>query len=214
MAALVIVDYERRLVPAPVPTAVGSVQQRASGGAGSQLERPDLLESGGISPRRRRALVHLEQQATAWLLDKRRDINLGAAIPCHRLHAFNGYGGDARVVVQVDVMPGSAQSASAVPPLGIAGDRLQALAYKWPDHGLWDDILWLASIACAPGSEAARAARWHHLLMAVGNFKRPTGRRLWPTRLTPRGRLTLSPNSPRLAVPGTSVTFERDAGAS
>jgi hypothetical protein len=65
----------------------------------------------------------------------------------------------------------------ALPDLdGGAIDRLSA---TWGDDGLWRDIehlagrFWLAD-------DRDRSIAWHHLVMAVGNFKRQRGRRLRP----------------------------------
>ena len=70
-------------------------------------------------------------------------------------------------------------------------------ADKWV--GMWSDILWLAEefAASQPGSvEATRA--WHHLLMAVGNFKRSAGN-IAPAPLPPP-RNVQAPH--QLTIPG------------
>jgi hypothetical protein len=62
--------------------------------------------------------------------------------------------------------------------LGVPAERVRALGETWDDGGLWDDILWLALLARAATDDSERRMRWHHLVMAVGNFKRQGGRRL------------------------------------
>jgi hypothetical protein len=65
---------------------------------------------------------------------------------------------------------------------------------KW--HQAWSDILWLAQMFLAssaePGPDTTTA--WHHLLMAVGNFKRSAG------LIVPA---SLSTPSPTFTPPGT-----------
>ncbi|HMQ25802.1 MAG TPA: hypothetical protein PKA98_07430 [Acidimicrobiales bacterium] len=65
---------------------------------------------------------------------------------------------------------------------GLDRDALVALAGRWDDGGLWDDIAVLASrfwdAGPTPGPHRSRC--WHHLVLAVGNFKREAGRRLRP----------------------------------
>jgi len=74
--------------------------------------------------------------------------------------------------------------------LGVPLERVRALANSWSDGGLWDDILWLALQAWSASGENERRMRWHHLVMAVGNFKRQGGRRLRPTRISPASNLS------------------------
>jgi hypothetical protein len=69
--------------------------------------------------------------------------------------------------------------------LGVPAERIRALGETWDDGGLWDDILWLALLARAATDNSERRMRWHHLVMAVGNFKRQGGRRLRPSRISP-----------------------------
>ncbi|MGZ7023302.1 MAG: hypothetical protein ACXVJ3_18870, partial [Ilumatobacteraceae bacterium] len=58
----------------------------------------------------------------------------------------------------------------------VAIDRL---SMGWSDGGLWHDIEWLAGrFWSADGRN--RTIAWHHLVLAVGNFKRQPGRRLRP----------------------------------
>jgi hypothetical protein len=69
--------------------------------------------------------------------------------------------------------------------LGIPVERIRDLGESWSDGGLWDDITWLAMLAWSAESDEERRMRWHHLVMAVGNFKRQGGRRLRPARVSP-----------------------------
>jgi hypothetical protein len=64
--------------------------------------------------------------------------------------------------------------------IALTREQLRDLARPWNDGGLWDDILWLALLAWDATGEPDRSLRWHHLVMAVGNFKRQQGRRLRP----------------------------------
>lgn len=66
---------------------------------------------------------------------------------------------------------------------GLDADAVANLAGDWDDGGLWNDVRRLAArFWTAEGSE--RTLAWHHLVLAVGNFKRQPGRRLRPARLT------------------------------
>jgi hypothetical protein len=69
--------------------------------------------------------------------------------------------------------------------LGVPADRIRAIGESWSDGGLWDDVLFLAELASEPADDGERRMRWHHLVMAAGNFKRQNGRRLRPSRLSP-----------------------------
>jgi hypothetical protein len=77
--------------------------------------------------------------------------------------------------------------------LGIDCERLMELGSDWSDRGLWNDVLWLSLRAWEATDEAQRRDRWHHLLMAVGNFKRQRGRRLHPPSVAPVDELTFAP---------------------
>jgi hypothetical protein len=85
---------------------------------------------------------------------------------------------------------------------GFTAARASKLAAEWDDGELWDDVAWLAEQFWAATDPADRAVRWHHVVLAVGNFKRPRGRWLRPCRL--KG---LPGQQPRV---GTS--FETPAG--
>jgi hypothetical protein len=69
--------------------------------------------------------------------------------------------------------------------LGVPAESIRELGESWSDGSLWDDIIWLATLARASGNETERRMRWHHLVMAVGNFKRQSGRRLRPSSVSP-----------------------------
>lgn len=62
---------------------------------------------------------------------------------------------------------------------GLDGHAIESLATSWDDGGLWADIRWLAERFLTAGDSDAFLA-WHHLVLAVGNFKRQRGRRLRP----------------------------------
>lgn len=67
--------------------------------------------------------------------------------------------------------------------LGVPVERIRLLGDSWSDGGLWDDIAWLALRTWEAPDDEERRLRWHHLVMAVGNFKRQGGRRLRPVQL-------------------------------
>jgi hypothetical protein len=97
--------------------------------------------------------------------------------------------------------------------LGVPLERIRAFGESWSDGGLWDDILWLALQAWAASGEEQRRVRWHHLVMAVGNFKRQGGRRLRPARICPAGNLSFDVRLDRFQVPGRA-SISRDNEAS
>lgn len=66
---------------------------------------------------------------------------------------------------------------------GFTASRARKLAAGWDDGGLWDDVAWLGEDFWSATDPADRAVRWHHLVLAVGNFKRPQARWLRPCRL-------------------------------
>lgn len=87
---------------------------------------------------------------------------------------------------------------------GLTAEAIEMLAGKWGGSGgaeLWDDIRRLVT-AYDRAAPTDRTRAWHHLVMAVGNFKRDGGRRLHPPRLsTPeRGHV-----SARLTLPDGST---------
>lgn len=66
---------------------------------------------------------------------------------------------------------------------GLTPAKAGALARTWEDGGLWEDTLWLSQRFWGANSADEEAIAWHHLVLAVGNFKRQNGRRLHPGRL-------------------------------
>ncbi len=76
---------------------------------------------------------------------------------------------------------------------GLTVERIDALASRWFDTGLWADIGHLADLFVTADRHDADQ-RWHHLVLAVGNFKRQGGHRLVPHQLHP-------PASPLIARP-------------
>jgi hypothetical protein len=91
--------------------------------------------------------------------------------------------------------------------IGIDCDVLEKLGEDWGDDGLWDDILWLADRAWGATHEVERRVTWHHLVMAVGNFKRQTNRRLHPARLW-EAKLTHAPRPTIFRVPDSERGFD------
>src|SRR5690348_15695328 len=71
-------------------------------------------------------------------------------------------------------------AADALP--GLTAELIETLAATWHDDGLWSDIAWLACRFWGADG-AGRIVAWHHLVLAVGNFKRQPGRRLHPATL-------------------------------
>ena len=90
------------------------------------------------------------------------------------------------------------QEPAALP--GLTNKRIRNLASRWNDTGLWGDIEYLADRFLA-ASDGEVDLRWHHLVLAVGNFKRQGGRRLIPTHLQP-DTTTRNQARPIIAVPG------------
>ena len=93
--------------------------------------------------------------------------------------------------------------------LGVPAERIRALWETWDDGGLWDDILWLALLARAATDDRERRMRWHHLVMAVGNFKRQGGRRLRPSRISPADKFTYAARADHFNGPD-DLTISRD----
>lgn len=67
---------------------------------------------------------------------------------------------------------------------GLTPARVIALAGTWDDGGLWADVCWLAERCWENDDAEPLTLRWHHLVLAVGNFKRQSGRRLRPGRIS------------------------------
>lgn len=80
-----------------------------------------------------------------------------------------------------EVRKGRADGSDPLP--GFTASRARILAAEWEDDGLWDDAVWLGQHFWAADDPVDRVVRWHHLVLAVGNFKRPRARWLRPDRL-------------------------------
>jgi hypothetical protein len=65
----------------------------------------------------------------------------------------------------------------------LTSTAVNQLSSSWDDGGLWDDVLFLADRFWDASEQESRLIGWHHLVLAVGNFKRQTGRRLRPPAL-------------------------------
>jgi hypothetical protein len=85
--------------------------------------------------------------------------------------------------------------------LGVDCLKLGELGGSWDDGGLWNDILWLSGRAWDATSKCERRLNWHHLVMAVGNFKRQQGRRLHPAHVAPANQPRVVPRQ-EFVVPG------------
>lgn len=89
---------------------------------------------------------------------------------------------------------------------GLSARQARSLAERWNDDGLWEDIAWLADrFWSAPHDDAT--VPWHHLVMAVGNFKRQRGRRLHPAPLHDL-RQTKKKRRVRFVIPGVTPHAE------
>ena len=64
------------------------------------------------------------------------------------------------------------QGETALP--GLTAARAIALEGIWDDGGLWEEVMWLSRQCRQGGSADQSALRWHHFVLAVGNFKRPS----------------------------------------
>ena len=80
-----------------------------------------------------------------------------------------------------ELCDGRADNSGPLP--GFTAARAKNLAAEWDDGGLWEDVAWLGEQFWAATDPAERAVRWHHVVLAVGNFKRPQSRWLRPCRL-------------------------------
>lgn len=99
-----------------------------------------------------------------------------------------------------------------MPLLGVDAERIRQFAVTWSDGGLWDDIAWLSRRVWEAGDDDERRLRWHHLVMAVGNFKRQGGRRLRPERLTSAPSPEAAVHADHIRIPGgTLLTCEAPA---
>lgn len=101
----------------------------------------------------------------------------------------------------------------------ISPNVVSRLNEDWDDRDLWVDIEVLAGRAwttnVSPASDEHLTA-WHHLVIAVGNFKRPGGRRLHPAHL--RGQSANDTlRDPQFNVPcvsGGALGLSADTGES
>lgn len=84
---------------------------------------------------------------------------------------------------QRDPEPCGRRFDGADPLPGFTEPRARALAAEWDDDGLWDDVAWLGRYFWARTDAVDHPVRWHHLVLAAGNFKRPRARWLRPGRL-------------------------------
>jgi hypothetical protein len=109
-------------------------------------------------------------------------------------------------------MPGSIRQRGLGPSTALDLDcaGLRELGEAWSDGGLWEDILWLSLLVWSATDGKDRLSSWHHLVMAVGNFKRQGGRRLQPARLSPVEHLRFDPTSAEYEVPGSGHVLHRD----
>jgi len=96
---------------------------------------------------------------------------------------------------------------SKVLPLpGLDTTAVARLGGAWNDDGLWDDVEHLAASVFAKADDPDRMRwLWHHLVLAVGNFKRQRGRRLYAAPLGQRR--AAHPRPPSLAVPVADGTL-------
>ena len=97
--------------------------------------------------------------------------------------------------------------------LGIPVERIRTFGDAWSDGGLWDDILWLADGVWKATEDDERRMRWHHLVMAIGNFKRQNGRRLRPARIAPTRATATAARPDRFCVPEGLELICHDAGS-
>ncbi len=89
---------------------------------------------------------------------------------------------------------------------GLTASRASALAGTWDDGGLWEDVRWLARRCWLSDDATPISLRWHHLVLAVGNFKRQSGRRLRPCRINGIEQPTHVPNE-RFSLPSGLVVY-------
>jgi hypothetical protein len=103
-----------------------------------------------------------------------------------------------------------ADGSSALP--GLTRTAVERLSADWDDGGLWRDVLFLADRFWQARDEELRLLRWHHLVLAVGNFKRENGRRLRPATLHASIPGSQVARSPELTVPGLGPDARLDVG--
>lgn len=99
---------------------------------------------------------------------------------------------------------GSSTEVHPLPPLTTSD--ITKLAGEWNDGGLWADIRAIALEFSGADREPDRRRHWHHLVLAVGNFKRDGGRRLHPAALT-SGAVSVESADTSLAIPGADLVL-------
>lgn len=95
---------------------------------------------------------------------------------------------------------------------GLDTIAISRFAARWSDEGLWEDIALLADAFWVADGDEERRHRWHHLVLAVGNFKREGGRRIRPGRLTNSTVPAAAAATPQahFSVPGTAVVLDSE----
>ena len=94
---------------------------------------------------------------------------------------------------------------------GLDAVRIRQWAAIWGDGGLWEDVLRLSGHFWAATGDSDRLLAGHHLVLAIGNFKRQPGRRVRPATLTSVKRLPTGVER-RISVPldAGELTLRRD----
>lgn len=90
---------------------------------------------------------------------------------------------------------------------GLTPARAAALAGTWEDGGLWEDVMWLSRQCWRGGTPEQQALRWHHFVLAVGNFKRQAGR-MSPPRIGDLAEREATPEDQFLTPSG--LVLQRD----
>jgi hypothetical protein len=85
---------------------------------------------------------------------------------------------------------------------GLTISAIRRITPQWDDGGLWDDVQILAGRFWKAVDDKARLVCWHHLVPAVGNFKRQPGRRLRPSPLASLDDHREFVRANEIAVPG------------
>lgn len=88
-----------------------------------------------------------------------------------------------------------------LPLPGLDAGVIDRLGRSWDDGGLWLDIERLADAVFARQGDRRFGFLWHHLVLAVGNFKRQPGRRLYPAPLSDRQLGQSPPRPDALVIP-------------
>src|SRR5438105_11028591 len=87
--------------------------------------------------------------------------------------------------IEVSTLSGEPRSRDNDALPGLTSAALERFGRDWNDGGLWDDVLFLAARVWSASEDRMRLISWHHLVLAVGNFRRQGGRRLRPAALHP-----------------------------